>query len=778
MFTSSSEIVKSLSKKEKIRLFNGKGSWETFDAGGKIPAFWMSDGPHGLRKQDAENYSDLNNSHLATCFPTASCIASSWSRESLALLGKAISDEAVNDSVDLVLGPGINIKRSPLCGRNFEYFSEDPYLAGSLAAEYVKGLQQNGRGSCVKHYACNNQEKRRQTSNSIVDEKTLFEIYLRAFEIVIKKANPHALMVSYNKVNGEYAAKSSFLLTELLRNKWQYKGAVISDWGACMGANDCLKAGMTLAMPDSCGYFDSQLHEKYDSDQELREKLDEANSLIIDLAKNYREWDKKKTYGKLDFTEQHAIALKLACDSAVLLKNDSILPLKEEELYVIGQMAKEMKFQGGGSSHINSAVYPNALESLKNCGYKVNYAQGYNSDLYKKEENDQELEKEAVALITEAVQKDCPVLFFCGLSEEFEGEGFDRSSLSLPENQLALLERTLNLGAKVIIVSFSGAPVDFYFADRVKAILHMYLCGEACGEACASLLSGKTNPSGKLAESFPYRIEDTPCYGNFAHEGDNIEYKEGCLVGYRHYRAKNIPVRYEFGFGLSYTSFEYSDLKINQPSPGKITLSFELTNTGDVDGSEISQVYVCTDIPQLRGFAKTSLKAKESKTVCIELDDNSFKEYDSSLHDFVAREGSYKIQVGKSVNNIVLEKEISLSKEAADFINNEANSSYIPSITLYEKFFNNLYVEEVHKGTFTSQNSLGDMAKESRFVRIFLKILTRGLLFSMKGKSKEDPSVKIAISAIKENPLESLISTSGGLISTKLVNWILRRANA
>ena len=416
-----------LSDEEKMRLFNGVGSWNTFDAGGKIPYFTMSDGPHGLRKQDAveetEHYADLNRSRLATCFPTSSCMAASWDKSLLRELGKTIGEEAQCQEVDVVLGPGTNIKRSPLCGRNFEYFSEDPYLAGTLAAEYINGMQALGIGTSLKHFTCNNQEKRRQTSNSIVNEKTLSEIYLRPFEIAVRKAQPASIMVSYNKVNGEYAAASKFLLTEVLRKKWGFKGIVISDWGACIGAPNCLKAGMSLAMPDSNGYFSHQLEKVYKDDEEVRAKLDEANALVIEAAQKWNGGQKNKGK-KIDFEAHHKSALRFATNAAVLLKNDGALPLAEKsKITVIGAMAATMKFQGGGSSHINTATYPTALESLKALGYEIDFAEGYTGKMGDTSERGY---GEALELAKKAAAEKRPVLFFCGLTEEFEGEGFDR----------------------------------------------------------------------------------------------------------------------------------------------------------------------------------------------------------------------------------------------------------------------------------------------------------------------------------------------------------------
>ena len=771
--------MKQLSKDEKIRLFNGVGNWNSFDAGGKLPSFTMSDGPHGLRKQDpvaeTEAYADINRSRLATCFPTSSCMAASWDKALLSEEGKAIAEEAQCQEVDVVLGPGTNIKRSPLCGRNFEYFSEDPYLAGTLAASYINGMQVLGIGTSLKHFTCNNQEKRRQTSNSIVDEKTLSEIYLRPFEIAVRKAQPASIMVSYNKVNGEYAAASKFLLTEVLRKKWGFKGMVISDWGACIGAANCLKAGMTLAMPDSNGYFSHQLSDVYDEDSELREKLDEANRLVVEAAEKWNGGHRQKAdNSKIDFPAHHKAALRFATSSAVLLKNDGVLPLPaKSKITVIGGLAATMKFQGGGSSHINAAEYPSALESLKALGYEIDYAQGYPTDLGNVSEKGY---AQALELAKKAAAEKRPLLFFCGLTEEFEGEGFDRETIALPQVQTKLLDKILETGAEVIAVTFSGAPIDIYFADKVRAVLHMYLCGEACGEACAQLLSGQVNPSGKLAETFPFSEKDTPCYGNFGGEDDNIEYKEGCLVGYRYYEAKNIPVRYEFGFGLSYTTFEYSNLEVDADAR---RVSFDIKNTGAVKGAEAAQVYIQkagAEYPELCGFEKVELEAGETKRVTVELDENTFKTYDTSAHDFRASAGRYKIKVGKSVRKILLEQEIVLSAEQAAQANAE-NVAYTPDAALYNDFFTNTFYEQHHRGTFTTADNLGDMAKESLFVKIVLKIILWIFLSSAHGKSKKDPSVKIAISAIEENPLESLISITNGIFSEKLVARILRAAN-
>jgi len=724
---------------EKIRLFNGSGTWETYSAQGKIPHIFMCDGPHGLRKQEEESFADLNKSKLATCFPTASCIASSWNVEAARKLGSAIASEALAENVNLVLGPGMNIKRSPLCGRNFEYFSEDPHLAGHIAAAYVQGMQEKGVGACPKHFACNNQEKRRQTSSSNMDEKTLRDIYLRAFEYVVKEAQPAAIMCSYNKINGVYAGANHKLLTEILRDEWGFKGAVISDWGACINAPECLKAGMDLAMPDSFSYLDGQLKKALAEKLISEADIDRANQRVINLVKRTGDEAKRKEAaeksGPLDYKKQHQIALELAEESAVLLKNTGLLPLTPQKITVIGELAEFMKFQGGGSSHISCAEYPNALTSLKNLGFELSYSKGYTTSFCKKRDIKRKnlpLIKEALQVAQKAIDKNEVILFFCGLTEAYEGEGFDRADLQLPPEQLLLLSQILELTHNVAVISFSGAPIDLSPASGARSLLHMYLAGEACGQAVANLVSGKANPSGHLAESWPMKLEDTPCYKSFGPDGDDVNYSEGCLTGYRWYDEKNLPVQFPFGWGLSYTSFK---LTVNDPAlkvetrrrferviaaPGCSQAVVTVENTGKRSGAQVVQVY---REGQLCGFAKVMVNPGERKTIILELEN-----YESVIPGPVE-------PVSETYHNPLLESQ-----------------------------------------GFTMASSLGDMARASKRVAFILKVLTCAAIFKSH-KSKEDPAVKINISALSENPLECLISISGGIVSEKFARSIVRMAN-
>lgn len=780
-FNNVDKLVSQLTSEEKIRLFNGKGSWFTYDADKKLPVLTMSDGPHGLRKQEVEHYSDINKSNVATCFPTASCLAASWNKEILFQTGKAIACEAKKENVKIVLGPGTNIKRSPLCGRNFEYFSEDPYLAGTLASSYIKGMQSEGVAVSLKHFACNNQEKRRQTSNSIVDERTLNEIYLRAFEIAVRTAAPETIMCSYNRLNGEYTCRNKKLLTDILRTKWGFKGFVMSDWGACIDSAKSITAGLDLAMPDSYGYLDKALKQAL-ADKIISESdIENANRRVLNLAVKCAS--KESGQFSVDYAEQHKTALKIAQECAVLLKNENnILPLKKKQIAVIGELAENMRIQGGGSSHITTAPCPDALESLKKEGFEVLYEKGYYSGFCSSKKvklKNRPYLKPALALAKKSTELGIPLLFFCGLTDAYEGEGFDRNSLMLPQEQLYLLDKILEVTHNVILVTFSGSPILFPFKKRIKAILHMYLCGEACGEAVASILSGKVNPSGKLAETFPLSIEDTPCCNNFALDEDNIEYREGVFVGYRHYETKNIPVQFPFGFGMSYTTFKYDSLKINLPK-----VSFTITNTGQVAGSETAQIYVAPQttcftknsygknkavrpVKELRGFEKVFLNPGETKTVEVTLDDNAFSVYSTKNNCFTKIADEYEIQVAASVKDVRLSQKIKV----------EGENFFDAVLPVLPEFYEKHSVVPHKKGEYTISDSIADMSKASLRMKLIYKLVCKIALLSCKGKSKEDPAVKITVSAVTENPLESLISTSGNQISEKLVRRLVKWAN-
>ena len=784
------QILSELSIDEKIRLLNGVGSWNTFDASGKIPVISVSDGPHGLRHQTGnEGVGDINNSNLATCFPTACAIASTWNAAATRRMADAIATEAKAENVQIVLGCGMNIKRSPLCGRNFEYFSEDPLVSGELAAGFVNGLQEKNVGACIKHFAMNNQEKFRQSSSSNADERTMREIYLAGFERTVKKSQPHSIMCSYNKINGEFLSKNKKLLTDILRDDWGFKGLVMSDWGANIDAVNSLKAGLDLAMPDSNGYFAKQLKAAYEKGELTKQDIDKACKRIIDLAVMYDEHKDEFEGGskveKVDFKKQHDIAFELACESAVLLKNDGFFPLEQKQkILVVGELAEKMRFQGGGSSHINTADYPNAVEALKEY-YDVEYIPGYIST-FCKENKKQKINKtrkaQAVAAIKATIEKNprVPVLYFCGLEESYEGEGFDREDLKLPQSHIELYKEIIAITKNVGLVTFSGSAIDLTFAPEAHAILHMYLCGQACGQACAALISGTKNPGGRLAETWPLKVE----VGHPANDLD-VNYEEGPLVGYRWYETKSIPVQYEFGYGLSYTRFEYKDLKV-VPSTGSGTagagsgtaeVTLSVKNVGPVDGSEVVQIYVKNppcDLSisrssiELRAFQKVFLKAGEEKTISISLDERAFSVYSTKKNCFAPVGGEYEICAGASVKDIRLSEKLKISGEEITALVNPDSQEQAGVFVKHPSH---------KKGEFTVTDSLIEMSKESTYVRLLLKLYRLVIILSSQSKSKDDPAVKIGITGMEENPLESLISISGGRITEKLANKIVKFAN-
>ena len=780
------EILKSLSIDEKIRLLNGVGTWNTFSADGKIPVISVSDGPHGLRHQtDTEDYADINDSKVATCYPTASAIASSWNTEAMKKMSSSIAAEALAENVQIVLGCGMNIKRSPLCGRNFEYFSEDPYLSGEMAAAFVNGMQSKNVGACLKHFAMNNQEKFRQSSSSNADERTIREIYLAGFERAVRKAQPDSIMCSYNLINGTYTSANKKLLTDILRDDWGYKGIVMSDWGADIGAVNSLKAGLDLAMPDSNGYLCKQIKEAYEKGELTEEEIDKSCRKLIELALHYDSHKEEYTGGSkfvpVDFKVQHNNAFELACESAVLLKNDGFLPLKsnpaaKSKLIVVGELAEKMRFQGGGSSHINSAPYPNAVEELKK-DFDVEYIPGYLSTFCKKNKKakiNKKLQKEACVKLRSLLEKDpdVPVLYFCGLEESYEGEGFDRDDLLLPESHIELYRQLVSLTKNIALVTYSGSPIDLSFAAEARAILQMYLCGEATGEAGAALITGKKNPSGRLAETWPFKVET----GHPQNDLD-VNYIEGTLVGYRWYETNNVPVQYPFGYGLSYTNFEYSDLKLDSHDINAVKVSLSVKNTGTVDGSEVVQIYVKNPESEpgitrskieLRAFTKVFIKAGETKTVTLELDNRAFSVYSTKKKCFATVGGEYQICAGTNVRDLKLTADLKVEGEK---ISELVNPDSVEQEGVFVKH------PRHKKGEFTITDSIILMSKESLYVRCVLKILTFGVVMMSNSKSKDDPAVKIGISGIEENPLESLISITGGRITEDFARKLVNAAN-
>ena len=652
------EILQKLSLEQKCALLSGKNTWQTQEYPKQgVPAIWLSDGPNGLRKQaGAADHLGLNPSVPATCFPTAATMANSWDPALGEEVGRALGEETAANRVNVLLGPGLNVKRSPLCGRSFEYFSEDPYLSGKMAAAYVRGIQENGIAACPKHFAVNSQELRRMASNSVLDERTLRELYLTAFEIVVKEAHPKSIMSAYNKVNDIYANESHHLLVDILRKEWGFDGAVVTDWGGSNDHVEGVKNGSTLEMP-SPGLGGARkllkaVAEGSLTEQEIDLRVDELLDLVLSttaaMEKAPRSFDEKA---------HHELAQRAAAESIVLLKNEGgILPLKHgKKVALIGDFALTPRYQGAGSSMVN----PTKVDSLKDAMEAaeldmVGYCAGYERS-----------GKPNKAYLDEAVSqaKMADVVILCiGLDESSESEGLDRTHIGIPAVQKQLLDAVTAVNPNVVAVVSAGSVIETDWVEKCRAVVHGYLGGQAGAGAMLEVLTGWQNPCGKLAETIPLRYEDTPAARYFPGKKQNAEYREGLYVGYRYYETANKAVRYPFGYGLSYTTFAYSDLKVNAE---KVT--FTLTNTGSVAGAEIAQLYVAKPdaavfrpAKELKGFTKVFLKAGESKTVSIPLDDKIFRYWNVATDGWEVEGGSYQLLVGANVQDIRLTADITL----------------------------------------------------------------------------------------------------------------------
>lgn len=649
------KLINEMSIEEKAGLLSGLDFWHTKPVQRlSIDKVMVSDGPHGLRKEKVNQPGSIE----AVCFPTASSLACSFDRSLLEELGKALGNECIAEDVSVILGPGANIKRTPLCGRNFEYFSEDPYLSGEMAAAHIKGVQSMGVGASLKHFACNNQEYRRMCISAEVDERTLREIYLASFEIAVKKAKPWTVMCSYNKINGEYASQNKKLLTDILRDEWGFKGLVMSDWGAVDDRVKGVIAGLDLEMPSSNGKNDRLIVDAVNSGKLDEKYVDICVRRVLELADKHFEQNSAASWNK---EKDHELARKIESECIVLLKNDGVLPLKKsEKIAFIGKFAENPRYQGGGSSHINSYKVTSALEAVKDI-CEVSYAQGY---ITERDETDEMLLNEAI----NAAKACDKAVLFVGLPDSFESEGFDRTHLSMPKCQLRLIDEICKVCKNVIVVLHNGAPIEMPFVHKVSAILEGYLGGEAAGAAQVDVLFGNVNPSGKLAETFPKKLSDNPSYLNYPGERDVVKYKEGIFVGYRYYDKKEIEPLFPFGFGLSYTTFEYSDIEVSHDELNEdqlLTVKVKIKNTGDVSGKEIVQLYVkdCESSvirpeKELKGFEKTYLLPGEVKQIVFKLDKRAFAYYDTDIGDWHVEYGKFDILIGSSSRDIRLSKSV------------------------------------------------------------------------------------------------------------------------
>lgn len=750
------ELVGKMTLEEKACMLSGADFWHTkaVERLG-IPAIMVSDGPCGLRKQDMEgDHLGINDSIKAVCFPSGCATSTSFNRELLYKMGEAIGNECQAEDVAVILGPAVNIKRSPLCGRNFEYISEDPYVASELSASYINGVQSKNVGTSIKHYLANSQETRRMSVDAIIDERTLNEIYLASFEGAVKKANPWTVMCCYNKINGKFGAENDEMLNGTLRDKWDFDGIVVSDWGAVNDRVDSVKAGLDLEMPHIGDITDNQIIQAVKNNELDEATVDECVERILDMV--YRYVENRDTTAVFDKAADHELSRQVAEESMVLLKNeDNILPLdKSGKIAFIGKYATTPRFQGGGSSHINSEIITSAMTAVKGMDNIV-FAQGFNDA---KDEVDEALVKEAI----EVAKSVDTVVVFAGLPDAFESEAFDRRHMRMPNCQNSLIEEIAKVNKNIVVVLHNGSVIEMPWLDKVKGVLEAYLGGEAVGQAVCNILFGDVNPSGRLAETFPLRLEDNPSYLNFPGEDDKVEYREGIFVGYRYYDKKKMPVLFPFGYGLSYTTFEYSNLKLSKAKmydDEELVVSVDVTNTGDREGKETVMLYVADvestvvkPAKELKGFEKVSLKPGETKTVTITLDKRSFAYYNTEIHDWYVEAGDYRIIIAKSVEE--------------------------------ETISDTVYVEPKNpiKKHYDMNSLVGDLLADEKTAPIIKKLSDRYSMTEMS--SKEDESGTEAVSKemgdamMKYLPIRGFIRFAGDRFTLSEVEAVIDELNS
>ncbi|WP_372629634.1 glycoside hydrolase family 3 C-terminal domain-containing protein [Cohnella sp.] len=748
-------LISQMTLEEKAGLCSGLDFWRTkaVERLG-IPSVMVTDGPHGLRKQkEGSDHVGLFDSVPATCFPSAAGLACSWDRALIEKVGVALGEECQAEEVAVLLGPGANIKRSPLCGRNFEYFSEDPYLSSEMATGHIKGVQSQGVGTSLKHFAVNNQEHRRMTIDAVVDERTLREIYLASFEGAVKQAQPWTVMSAYNQVNGAFASENGYLLTDILKNEWGHEGFVVSDWGAVNERVAGLAAGLELEMPSSHGIGDRKIVEAVKRGELSEEALNQAVERILNVI--FRAVENRKKDASYDREAHHRLAREVARESMVLLKNeDGILPLKKEgSIAVIGAFAEQPRYQGGGSSHVNPTKLDSILEEIRRSAgdaASVSYAKGYSPDT---DDIDGALLREAVET---AARSDVAILFV-GLPDRYESEAYDRTHLSIPDNHLKLIDEVAKAQSRLVVVLSNGSPVEMPWLGQAKAVLEAYLGGQALGGAIADLLFGDATPCGKLAETFPVRLSGNPSYLNFPGEGDRVEYREGLFVGYRYYDKKELPPLFPFGFGLSYTTFEYTDLTVDKKTLSdqeSLTVRVKVKNTGSLAGKEIVQLYV-NDVQssvirpdkELKGFEKVELQPGEEKTVSFVLGKRAFAYYNTELKDWHVESGDFRILVGRSSADIVLRETVRVES----------------SVTVRIKA--------------TRNSTIGDLMSDPKRAELVGEwMIKMSAANDTLGMLQEDGSEMVA-AMMRYMPLRALVSFSQGALTDEMLDHMLAELN-
>lgn len=772
------DIIDNMTLEEKAAFLSGKSVWETRDLPRlNLPSIFCSDGPHGIRKQAGTgDHLGLNESLPATCFPTAATIANSWDEGLGELVGTALGEEAAEQGVHVLLGPGLNIKRSPLCGRNFEYFSEDPFLSGKMAAAYIRGIQGQGVYACPKHFAVNSQELRRMAMNSVLDERTLREIYLTGFEIAVKEGGAKSIMSSYNEVNGIYANENKHLLLDILRKEWGFDGIVITDWG---GANDHaagVAAGSNLEMPapglDSARELIRAVENETISMEELDFCVDGLLDAVLTLHRN-----EKRVRSEYDREAHHALARKAAEESAVLLKNENrILPLRgHEKVAVIGDFAFDPRYQGAGSSMVNSTRLETVGNIIDQYGLQV---AGISRGYQRTGEADAAKRKEALDL---AASADI-VLYFFGLDELSESEGMDRAHMRIPQNQIELLQAIAQQNDNIVGILCAGAVVEMPWVSCCKAILHGYLPGQAGMSAIFNILTGRVNPSGRLSETYPVKYEDTPVFRYYPGSQRNAEYREGIYVGYRYYDTARIRVLYPFGYGLSYTEFSYSKLEADLKAV-RVTVH----NTGTVDGAEVVQLYVGLEkglvfrpVKELKGFCKVFLKAGESREVRIPFDDKTFRYWNTKTNRWEIEPGNYRIMIGASVADIRLEAKMAVEGTTKENPYNPAEFPhyYKGSVQqIPDQEFEALLGREIPNGKWSGELGVNDAIcqmyyAKSRFARFVYRRLT-----DIKNKSELKGKPDLNILFIYNMPFRGIAKMTGGSVSMDMVHGIVMAVN-
>ncbi len=780
------DILRHLTLREKVKLLVGKDFWHTNSVKRLgLPSLVVSDGPFGLRKVENQGMNALEQSLPATAFPTTSLLASTFNDELLEEIGVALAKECIDQGVDIILGPGLNIKRHPLCGRNFEYFSEDPYLSGRLSTSLVAAIEGQGIGTSVKHFAVNNQEDKRLLMNAIVDERALFEIYLRGFEMVIKNARPTSVMCSYNQVNGLHASRNPFLLKEVLRQRFGYQGLIVSDWGAVVDLGASVKAGLNLEMPG--GHFSSKkLVEELLSAGVKEKEIDQAISPLIELM--LRKKARVKSQSNISYGDHHNLAVKAATEGAVLLKNEQqLLPLKKQaSVALIGEFAKKPRYQGSGSSRINPRLLESAFEAFTSHQVNFSYTDGYQI-------SDKVADDNKFSHALELAKNNDYVVVMVGLPDEYEMEGMDRTHLDLPLVQNQLIEQLTAVSNNIIVILSAGSPVLMPWLDKVKAVLHMHLAGQGSGEALYQLLFGEVVPSGKLAETYPLSLDDVPSNKHFGRQRLNVEYRESIYVGYRYYTKADKKVLFPFGYGLSYSSFIYKDIELSANSfddGDEIVVKATIKNSGKYDAKEIVQLYVgprkqkifAAPI-ELKNYQKVLIKAGEEKVVEFKLKKDDFALYDIESKTFKVDDGTYKVYVAPHSGDLKLSRMIKittdfafkdLSEDLPSYYQLNSESLDVPFSefsTLYGKRINHYYAPS--KRPFSANNCLND-TRTTFMGRFIAKKVSAVIKDMAKGNELNE---QLMLKVFLDTPIRSYSSFSGGAISKRQIHGIVSLLN-